>query len=76
MTYDCIICGYTWVTDNEPSEITSSGLCKPCLKKRLEPIAHKEQIKYSGIPCYATAKGYCDQYACKYYKICVEVADI
>jgi hypothetical protein len=70
LKYQCLECSSTWI-DGELTEEISHGLCRKCVRLKLTEVVHKEQLRYSGIPCYATAHDFCDQ-ECKYQDICLE----
>lgn len=73
MLQKCISCNITW-GEKEEGEMDgySHGLCPSCAKEKLKPHFHREQIRYSGFPCFGTARNYCDRADCKYRDICLD----
>jgi hypothetical protein len=71
MVTQCISCKCTWGEFDEDDSIMSHGLCKKCVKKRLEKTIRNNQIKEGNFDCFGKSKNYCDQHNCKYREICL-----
>ena len=51
--------------------LISHGLCAPCLKEALVPIYRKRQRAEGNPDCFGKSSGYCDQFGCDKYTLCV-----
>lgn len=72
MVYKCIDCSRCWGDKKTFDGTFSHGLCPFCLRKALKSIYIKEQLKFSGVPCFGTAEdGICDREDCKYRETCL-----
>ena len=71
--YVCIRCKQSWaIDDGDLDPMPSGSLCEPCLKESLTPLYRKRQLGEGNFDCFAKAEYYCDQYKCKYRKLCVK----
>jgi hypothetical protein len=74
----CIKCGREWEKGSRipwgPEDITSS-LCNACLKEVISPVIHKKQLREGNFDCFGKARGFCDQFICKYKKYCLPAKD-
>jgi len=73
MKYVCVNCKKEWREIAPEEEGFSHGLCSSCLKKALIPIYRDRQKKEGNFDCFGTSLGYCDQGACKYRPVCLEL---
>ncbi len=71
MGNQCIRCRVTWGGGPDIDGCYSHGLCEKCLKEALTPLYRKRQRQEGNFDCFGTACGYCDQFGCKYRKICL-----
>jgi hypothetical protein len=70
--HKCLVCNQTWGDKLDDDGLYSHGLCSECLKSHFKPRFHQEQLRYSGIQCYAgPPKDYdCPEAECRYYESC------
>jgi hypothetical protein len=71
--YLCVKCHTTWSVDNgDIDSAVSGGLCSACLKDSLATLYRKKQLAEGNFDCFGKARTYCDQFQCKYMRLCIE----